>query len=131
MESNLLWTSQSLDRHSLTTSIRIIDICVAAQPQICTRDPRICAILIPARGSNCGSLGFSNNQNNRGSSGAYVTCSLSVKTNTRKTLQLFCVCSCMWSANPKTPELSPMADDAIPRGGIGGLGSLVYICGLN
>ena len=28
----------------------------------------------------------------------------------------------------KTPKLSPMADDAITRGGIGGLGSLVYIC---
>ena len=30
----------------------------------------------------------------------------------------------------KTPKLSPMADDAITRGGIGSLISLVYICGL-
>ena len=28
-----------------------------------------------------------------------------------------------------TPKLSPMADDAITRGGIGSLVSLVYICG--
>ena len=32
------------------------------------------------------------------------------------------------SKNPKTPKLSSMADDAITWGGIGGLGSLVYIC---
>ena len=32
------------------------------------------------------------------------------------------------SKNPKTPKLSPMADKAIARGGIGGLGSLLYIC---
>ena len=30
--------------------------------------------------------------------------------------------------NPKTPKLSPMAGDTNIRGGIGGLGSLVYIC---
>ena len=34
-----------------------------------------------------------------------------------------------WSAKPKNPKfkLSPMADDAITWGSIGGLGSLVYI----
>ena len=31
--------------------------------------------------------------------------------------------------NPKTPNLIPMADDATTRGGIGGLGSPVYIYG--
>ena len=35
------------------------------------------------------------------------------------------------SKNLKTPKLSPMADDAITWGGIGGLGSPVYICGPN
>ena len=45
-------------------------------------DPHICVIFIPAWGSNLGSLGFSRNQNNRRSSGTYVTClycGLSVK----------------------------------------------------
>ena len=32
--------------------------------------------------------------------------------------------------NRKTPKLSPMADDAITRSGIGSLVSLVYICGV-
>ena len=31
--------------------------------------------------------------------------------------------------NPKTPNLNPMADDAITRGGIQGLGSPMYVCG--
>ena len=39
------------------------------------------------------------------------------------------VFACVVNKNPKTPKLSPMAGDAITRGGIGGLGSLVYICG--
>ena len=50
-------------------------------------DPRTCAIFIPTWGSNWG-LRSSRNHNNRGSSGAYVTCiycSLSVKINMRKT----------------------------------------------
>ena len=37
---------------------------------------------------------------------------------------------CMVCKNQETPKLSSMADDAITRGGIGGLGSLVYICAL-
>ena len=38
---------------------------------------------------------------------------------------------CVWiGKNPKTPNLSPMADDAITRGNIG-LGSPAYIYGLN
>ena len=36
---------------------------------------------------------------------------------------------CVVGKNPKTPILSPMADNAITRGGIGSLVSLVYICG--
>ena len=35
---------------------------------------------------------------------------------------------CVGGKNLKTPKLSPMADDAITQGCIGGLGSLVYIC---
>ena len=36
---------------------------------------------------------------------------------------------CVVSKKLKTLKLSPMAEDAITWGGIGGLGSLVYICG--
>ena len=39
--------------------------------------------------------------------------------------------ACVVGKNPKTPNLSPMADDAITQGGIGGLGSPVYIYGLD
>ena len=88
-----------------------------------TGDTRTCAIFIPAWGSNWGSSGFFFNQNNCGLSGAYVTgiyCSLGTFV-----LRLFLH---VWSAkNPKTPTLSPMADDAITRGSIRGLGSPVYI----
>ena len=38
--------------------------------------------------------------------------------------------ACVVGKNPNTPNLSPMADDAITQGGIPGLGSLFYICGL-
>ena len=46
-----------------------------------------------------------------------------------------CVClafifACMVSNNQKTPKFSPVADEAITQGGIGGLGSLVYSCGI-
>ena len=42
---------------------------------------------------------------------------------------VLCVFLRVWSAKtPKTPKLSPMADDIITQGSIG-LGSLVYICG--
>ena len=110
---------------------------------IYTRDPKTCTILIPALSSNWGPSGFSCNQDNSGSSGAYVTCMhcpLSVKTDTRKTshglrgswthlLSNFS-CVCMVNKNLKTPKLSSMADDAITQGGIG-LGFLVHICGLS
>ena len=39
----------------------------------------------------------------------------------------FYFCVCVVGKNPKTPNLSPMADDTITQGGIGGLGSHVYI----
>ena len=106
-------------------------------------DPRKCAIFVPAWGSNWGSSGFSRNQNNRRSSGAHVTCiycGLSVKINTRKTphgaqrswTHLYCICFArMVGKNPKTPNLSPMADDAITRGDKGGLGSSACICRFN
>ena len=82
---------------------------------------------------------FSRNQNNSGSSGVYVTCiywGLSVKINMRKMphstqgswVHLFCICICVCGRqNPKTPNLSPMADDAI-QGDIQGLGSSLFIC---
>ena len=56
------------------------------EPQIYKGEPRTCAILIPAWGSNLGYSGFSLNENNRGSSGAHVTCiycDLSMKINKR------------------------------------------------
>ena len=40
-------------------------------------------------------------------------------------VSVFCV---LGQQNLKNPKLSPMAADAIKQGGIGGLGSLVYIC---
>ena len=41
------------------------------------------------------------------------------------------VFACVVGKNPKTPKLSPMADDAITRGGIGSLGYLMYICAVH
>ena len=38
--------------------------------------------------------------------------------------------ACLVGKIPKTPKLSPMADNAITQGDIEGLGSLVYICGM-
>ena len=80
---------------------------------------------------------FSRNYNNHGSSGAYVTRSehedKQAQNDTRRAKivnALACIFVCVVGKNPKTPILSPMADDdAITLSGIGGLGSLVYICG--
>ena len=70
-----------------------------------------------------------------------ITCiyfGLSVKMNTwkRHTAHEDCGCicfafvsACVDSKNPNTPNLSPIADDAITRGGNRGLGSPLYICG--
>ena len=122
-------TLNMLDSHSVHT----------LNPQIYTGDTRTCAIFILAWGSKWGSSGFSRNQNNRGSSGAYGTCiycSLIVKISTHKTphsaqrswTHLFVFFLRVWSAKTQsTPNLSPMADDAITRGSIGGLGSPMYI----
>ena len=68
--------------------------------QIYKGDPRTCTILIPAWGSNWGSSGF------------HV-----IKV------------TMVHLKNPNTPNLSPMADETIPRGSIQGLGSPLYICG--
>ena len=92
--------------------------------QINKGDPRPCAIYIMTWGSNWGSSDFSRNQNNQGSTGAYVT-------------SIYCVWAWRWpcvkwrttckdhgrilflgvwlAKNPKTPNLSPMVDDAITR----------------
>ena len=39
--------------------------------------------------------------------------------------------ACVVGKNPEDPKLSPMADNAIIRDSVGGLGSLVYICVIN
>ena len=106
----------------------------------CKGEPRTCAIFILAWGSNWGSLGVFRNQNNCGSSNVYVTCfycilNMKIICLKRRTAQedcgricfafVFCVCG---QQNPNTPNLSPMADDAITWGGILGLGSPLYIC---
>ena len=46
----------------------------------------------------------------------------------RSWTHLLCVCFCVCGRqNPYTPNLSPMADDAITQGGIQGLESPLYI----
>ena len=107
------------------------------------------AQLLSGHGAQIGSLwGFSRNQNNCGSSGAYVTCiycGVSVKIDLGKTTHgtrrswthLFCIRFCLWDRQkPKDPNLSPvaddsMADDSITQCGTRGLGSPLLICGLN
>ena len=50
----------------------------------------------------------------------------------RSWTHLFYVCFCVCGLqNPKTPNLSPMADDAITQGGTWGQGSPLYICRYN
>ena len=115
-----------------------------SEPQMYTRDPRTWAILIPAWGSNWGSLGFSRNQNNRGSSGAYVTCmycGLSVKTITRKKphgarrswTHLLCVCFCVCGRQkPEDPKIEPHGwrchyTGRHSRSGISGQGSNYFL----
>ena len=39
------------------------------------------------------------------------------------------VSSCVGGTNPNTPNWSSMAEDAITWGGVGVLGTLVFICG--
>ena len=104
-------------------------------PQIYKGDPRTCSIFIQALGSNWGYTGFSRDQNNCDSSGAYGL-RQSVKINKRETLHgtrrswmhfvwgCFCLCG---RQKPKYPHLSP-----ITQGDIRGLGSslYMYICGM-
>ena len=100
----------------------------------CTREIQNLCHFYPGMGFKLGSSGFSPSQNNHGSSGAYVTCiysSLSMKINMCKTPHKDCGRICfafVVGKNPKTPNLSLMADDAITQDGIQGLGSPLYIC---
>ena len=91
----------------------------------------------PGMGLKLGYSGFSRNQNNPGSSGAYVTCiycGLRVKIkhaskcgSTSKDRGRICFWVC-GQQNLKTPNMSPMADDTVTRGSILGLGSPLYTC---
>ena len=84
-------------------------LCQPSLLQIYKGDPRTCAIFIPTWAQIRGLRFFSRNQNNHGSSCAFVTwiyCSPCVKMNTRKMphgaerswMQLLCICFCVWSA---------------------------------
>ena len=75
-------------------------------------------------GLKLGVFEFSHDQNNGDSSGAYMYCGLNMKINMREkshgtkiVYAFFCVCFrvCVVGKNPNTPNLSPMADDAIKR----------------
>ena len=97
-------------------------------------------------GLKLGSLCFSRNQNNHGSSIVRCVCHLHLLQSKCEDKHAQNAAECakivdafvlhlffeyVISKNPKTPNLSPMADDAITRGGIQGLGSPAYICGPN
>ena len=93
----------------------------------------------PSMGLKLEVFRFFRNQNSRGSSGAYVTCiywSQSVNINTHKRPHdvrrswkhlhcegffFFFFFACVVCKNPKTPDLSPMADHAITWDDIWGL----------
>ena len=93
--------------------------------QIYKGDPRTCAIFIPPWGWNLnwGYSGFSRDQNNRNSSGAYVlrskcenkhACRKDRTARQDRGRILFpCVSACVVGKHPNTPNLSPMADDVI------------------
>ena len=111
-------------------------------PQIETRDPRTGTIFILAWGSNWGNSGFSGEQNNRDSTGAYVLWSereTGVKCYTacrnHEHILFAFVSTCVVSKNPNIPNLSSMADDVITRGCVcdvitrGCVRSLFYTCG--
>ena len=81
-----------------------------------------------------GSSDFSRNQNNRGSSGmSSASTAILVWRYTRVKHHMArkypeCICiAFVFGKNPKTPNLSPMADEAITQGDIGCLGALVYV----
>ena len=85
----------------------------------------------PSMGLKLGVFGFSRNQNNRSSSGVYVTCIFCGHSEREDKHVLKChkVCenwghicfafvfACVVSKNPNTPNLSPIADDTITRTG--------------
>ena len=64
---------------------------------------------------------------------AVLTCRYVKRRKTRKDRGRICIAfvfACVVGKNPKTPNLSPMADDPITRGSIGGLGSPMCIYGV-
>ena len=97
--------------------------------------------LDPCMGLNLGVFGFSHNQNDCGLSSAVLPACTAVWAwrqtrvkccavrEDRESISVEVASACVVGKNKKTPKLSPMADDAIKRGGIGCLVSLVYICG--
>ena len=95
----------------------------------------------PSMGLKFGVFGFSRNQNNHGSSGAYVTCiycsSLRVKMTCvkwnaawRLKIHLFCIWSCMCGRQkPRRPTIwAPCLTNAFTGDDIWEIGSLLYIC---
>ena len=100
-----------------------------------------CTILILAWGWICGSSSFPRNQNTLGSSGAYGSACTAIwawrQTSAKcptvrkdsEHIWFAFIFVCADGKNPKTLKFSLMADNAITRGGKGGLESLVYICG--
>ena len=82
-------------------------------PQIYNRDTRPCTILVLAWGWSWGSLGFSRNQNNCGSSGAFaalVTCMYCEREDNhalKAARHTKIVSTFVWQKNLKTPKLSP------------------------
>ena len=104
-------------------------------------DPRTCATFIPAWGSNWGSLGFpviKITAVHQVFTSPASTAVWAWTWNTHKTphgaqrswTRWFCVFVSVVGKNPKTLNLSPVADNAITRGGIQDLGSPLYICGI-
>ena len=97
--------------------------------QIYKGDPRTCAILISAWDSNWGYSDFSRNQNNHGSSGAYITSiyyGLSVKITRvemqhsaqRSSRHLFCILFlCVWWAKKtwRSPIWAPWLTTPLHR----------------
>ena len=97
-----------------------------------------CAIFILARDSSWGYSDFSHDQNNSNSSGAYSAVWACINTREmqhdaqRLWMQFVgeCFLEHVWLANLNTPNLSPLADDAITRGGIQSLVTPFCIWGL-
>ena len=110
--------------------------------QIYTRDPRTCAILITAWvGLKLGVFRFFPQSEYLW----FVRCiwylhvlrsehehaKHQISREDHENICFAFVFACVGVKNPKTPKLSPMAENSITWGGIGGLGSLVYINGVH